>query len=59
VKNDKVVTIRIDSRLYRDAKDFAARYNLSFSTFVKLLLLRELNDEKIEFIKFKDYDNIL
>nr|WP_011117315.1 hypothetical protein [Thermoanaerobacterium thermosaccharolyticum]AAD12630.1 unknown [Thermoanaerobacterium thermosaccharolyticum] len=59
MKNDKVVSIRIDSRLYRDAKNFASQYNLSFSTFVKLLLLRELNNDKIEFIKFKDYDNIL
>jgi antitoxin component of RelBE/YafQ-DinJ toxin-antitoxin module len=57
--NNRIVTIRISDELYSEAKRFASAYGLSFSSLVKFLLIRELKDEKVEFVKLKDFDNII
>ena len=50
MKNDKIVSIRIPEKLYNDSKYFASQYNLSFSALVRLLLLKQLKNDNVEFI---------
>lgn len=59
MKNDKIVSIRINNELYKESIQFASSYGLTFSQLVRLLLEKEVRNNSIEFVKFYNFDNML
>jgi antitoxin component of RelBE/YafQ-DinJ toxin-antitoxin module len=58
MKNDKIVTFRINNELYKEAVQFASLYGLTFSQLVRLLLEKEVRSKGIEFVKFHNFGNM-
>jgi antitoxin component of RelBE/YafQ-DinJ toxin-antitoxin module len=58
MNNDKIVSVRINNELYKEAVRFASLYGLSFSQFVRLLLEKEVRGKGVEFVKFHNFDNM-
>ena len=46
MKSDKIVSIRINSELYERFKNLSYEKGLTFSSFIKFLIIKELEKNK-------------